>query len=58
MKRTYENPVAEKVAFRYQEQVAASNTEPSDDQCVAVWINEGAFRCETGNKYHQPYGNE
>lgn len=56
MRRAYETPAAEKVAFRYQEQVAASSTTPAGE-CIAIWINEGEFSCETGNKYHQPYNN-
>lgn len=43
MKKTYETPVAEKVEFRYQEQVAAS---ASASSCISAWINAGAGHCE------------
>ncbi|MGM9681699.1 MAG: hypothetical protein ACI3XR_09365 [Eubacteriales bacterium] len=41
MKRTYETPTAEKVAFQYQEQVAASN-----QTCTNQWINTGDDTCQ------------
>lgn len=44
MKKVYETPVAEKVAFCYQEQVAASTS-----QCINVWINVGSDYCASGN---------
>lgn len=42
MKKTYETPVAEKVEFRYQEQVAASAS-----NCISAWINVGLNYCES-----------
>lgn len=41
MKKSYETPVAEKVAFRYQEQVAASTS-----NCISYWSNIGMFACD------------
>lgn len=43
MKRAYETPVAEKVSFRYQEQVAASTS----SDCISAWINAGTYHCES-----------
>lgn len=42
MKRTYETPTAEKIAFCYEEQVAAST------DCISTWINQGVGSCDTG----------
>lgn len=47
MKKTYETPVAEKVEFRYQEQVATST-------CISVWMNEGVNSCTDGNSFLKP----
>lgn len=41
MKRIYAAPTAEKVAFRYQDQVAAST-----GFCISVWTNIGNTYCE------------
>lgn len=50
MKRTYETPSAEKIAFCYQEQVAASSgIDGSNGQCFSVWINIGDDGCKRGN---------
>ncbi|MBQ3045683.1 MAG: hypothetical protein IJO03_08260 [Clostridia bacterium] len=46
MKKTYETPVAEKVNFKYQEQVTASNT-----ACISRWVNIGLTECVDGNKH-------
>lgn len=51
MKRKYETPVAEKVNFKYQEQVVASNS-----TCQSVWVNIGLSECTDGNK-HMEYLN-
>lgn len=48
MKKNYETPIAEKISFRYQEQVVASNT------CISTWINIGSDACIEGNQYYQP----
>lgn len=40
MKNTYETPTAEKVTFRYQEQVAASGS------CSNHWTNIGDSTCQ------------
>lgn len=41
MKKTYETPVAEKIAFQYREQVVAASA------CVSRWENIGADGCPT-----------
>lgn len=51
MKKTYETPVAEKIEFRYQEQVAASISTIS---CIPVWINIGETVCEKDNTLYDP----
>lgn len=60
MKRVYETPVAQKVSFRYQEQVASSlsTPTPSVSQCVMVWVNQGNLSCTIGNKFNSWFGNE
>lgn len=40
MKKSYETPVAEKIAFCYQEQVAASTG------CTNRWTHSGIDRCD------------
>lgn len=45
MKKTYETPVAEKVEFRYSDQVVASGG------CVSRWIYYGEFACVEGNQH-------
>lgn len=49
MKRVYETPVAQKVSFRYQEQVASSTV----SQCTMIWRNQGENGCTMGNTFHQ-----
>ena len=41
MKRTYETPAAEKIAFQYQEQVVAA----SSQSCTSQWTNIGDATC-------------
>lgn len=57
MKRVYETPVAQKVSFRYQEQVASSlinpTPTPSISQCMMIWRNQGENGCTSGNTFHQ-----
>ncbi len=38
MKKTYETPVAEKIEFRYNDQVVASGT-----SCTQIWYGYGDF---------------
>lgn len=46
-KKNYETPAAEKIMFNYYDQVvAASQTQ----NCVSVWINQGANKCTEGNQ--------
>ncbi len=40
MKKTYSTPVAEKIEFRYNEQVAAAAT-TSGLTCTQVWLGYG-----------------
>lgn len=39
MKRTYETPAAEKIAFCYQEQVAGSIDGENGSGCMMIWTN-------------------
>lgn len=41
MKKSYETPTAEKVTFQYQQQVAASN-----QNCTNEWTNLGDSNCQ------------
>lgn len=50
MKRTYETPTAEKIAFCYEEQVAASKDE-TNSGCISVWMHTGVGSCTSGNSF-------
>lgn len=43
MKKTYETPTAEKIAFQYQEQVAASGG--ASVICGSAWTNSDSIYC-------------
>ena len=46
MKKTYETPTVEKIAFQYRDQVVvASGT------CESRWVNVGTNECEEDNKH-------
>lgn len=46
MKKTYETPSVEKIAFQYRDQVVvASGT------CESVWAHIGVSECTHGNKH-------
>jgi len=46
MKKVYEAPTVEKIAFQYRDQVVvASGT------CVDQWVNIGVEECTEGNKH-------
>lgn len=41
MKKTYATPVAEKISFRYSEQIAASGTDIPVLTCTQNWVGLG-----------------
>lgn len=49
MKKSYETPVAEKIAFCYQEQVAAST------RCTNRWTHAGMACCEGDPVWAETY---
>jgi len=54
MKKTYETPSIEKIAFQYRDQVVVAST-----QCGSYYIKEGEYTggyCEEGNE-HLEYRN-
>lgn len=48
MKGTYETPIAEKVEFRYSNQVVASGAQSG---CISQWIFTGENSCTDGNQH-------
>ena len=51
MKKTYETPSVEKIAFQYRDQVVVASG------CQSVWVNTGDNSCSNGDNRHQEYLN-
>ena len=54
MKKVYEAPSVEKIAFQYRDQVVAAS---GGEKCVSAWLNEGGNSCTTGDPEHVEYLN-
>lgn len=52
MKKTYETPSVEKIAFQYRDQVVVAS-----GNCISAWKNEGDNACKEGNPEHVEYLN-
>lgn len=48
MKKTYETPSVEKIAFQYRDQVVAAS---GGQSCQDVWVNVGVESCTDGNAH-------
>ena len=46
MKKAYEAPTVEKIAFQYRDQVVAASA-----QCTDQWVNIGQGSCTSGNAH-------
>jgi len=46
MKKNYEAPIVEKIAFQYRDQVVAASG------CISVWIKEGGNSCPEQDQEH------
>jgi len=48
MKKTYETPSVEKIAFQYRDQVVVAS---GNTNCESKWVNIGVSECTDGNKH-------